>query len=91
MVRLVPLQHQKYDRKFVVCPVDSTTSGDAAEAVEDTCFFFRSSQEDAPCTDESALVARFRVQLLLERDPTTPSSISQVKKRKEPISSTLAC
>ena len=43
-------------------------------------FLFR---KDAQCTKELALVTRVCVQLLLKLEPTSPSSLNSVKKRKQ--------
>ena len=58
---------------------DPTTSGVVGEVAEEPVHLVFSFQEDAPCANESALVARFCVQLLLKRDTTSPSSLSQYK------------
>ena len=54
--------------------VDSTTSGGVAEWQKRRAPCL-SLQEDAPCTDELALVTRFCVQLLA-KETTSPSSIN---------------
>ena len=60
--------------------VDSTTSAVVAEVVEEACAW--SFQEDAHCTDESALATRLCVQLL-EREATSPSSQGPVKTKNK--------